>query len=125
MTFSTVIERVLELTRRVDEAQDEASLEKIVSRLEAFLQSLTAAEVFMLATIMYLGRDGGGAAGLMDQYQRMSDTFESPARAISQMLGKIGRLHDYWQAGLQTLTAAKIDLDTLLTTHIDSPLALL
>jgi hypothetical protein len=78
----------------------------------------------MLITIMYLGRDGGGVAGLMDSYQYMSDTFKTPGHAINQMLEKTS-LHDYMRKGLDKLQNAGIEINTLLSTHIDSPLALL
>jgi hypothetical protein len=54
----------------------------------------------------------------------MSDTFKTPGHAIGQMLEKTS-LHDYMHKGLDKLQDSGIDVDTLLSTHIDSPLALL
>ena len=48
----------------------------------------------------------------------------SPDHAIGQMLDK-SNLYDYFHAGLDKLAEAAIDVDTLLTFHIDAPLALL
>ena len=124
MQYSNIIQRVLELTRQASESRDSSARQAIEKDLRAFLKPLKAAEIYMLATLMYLGRDGGGVAGLMDRYQQMSDTFGTPERAIDQMLTKSG-LHKYLRTSLEMLETAGIEVDTLLTTHIDSPLALL
>ena len=124
MKYSNIVQQVLELARQASEAPDSAARQSIEKDLRTFLKPLKAAEIYMLATLMYLGRDGGGVAGLMDSYQQMSDSFGTPERAIDQMLAKNG-LHKYLRQSLETLKTAGIEVDTLLTTHIDSPLALL
>ena len=124
MQYSHIVQRVLELARQASEAPDSAARQLIEKDLRTFLKPLKAAEIYMLATLMYLGRDGGGVAGLMDRYQQMSDSFGTPERAIDQMLAKNG-LHKYLRNSLKTLETAGIEVDSLLTTHIDSPLALL
>jgi hypothetical protein len=86
MRYSEIVQQVLELTQKASEASDKAKRQRIETDLRAFLEPLRAAEIYMLITIMYLGRDGGGIAGLMDNYQSMSDTFRTPGSAISQML---------------------------------------
>jgi hypothetical protein len=60
----------------------------------------------------------------MDSYQDMSDTFSTPQRAVRQMLEK-SNLHEYLRRGLGKLSRAGIEVDTLLTSHVDTPLALL
>ena len=124
MQFSRIVDHVLALARQASEEPTYAARGRIKKDLKAFLVPLSPAEIYMLITLMYLGRDGGGVAGLIDNYQQMSDTFTTPKRAIDQMLEK-SRLHDYLRSGVDTLEAAGIDIDTLVTTHIDSPLALL
>jgi signal transduction histidine kinase len=124
MQYSEIVQQVLELTQKASEASDKAKRQRIETDLRAFLEPLRAAETYMLITIMYPGRDGGGIAGLMDNYQSMSDTFRTPGSAISQMLEKTS-LHDYLRRGLNKLQDAGIELNTLLSTYIDSPLALL
>lgn len=124
MQFSEIVERVVDLARQTKEEPSEAARRRIENHLQAFLAPLKAAEIYMLITIMYLGRDDEGVAGLLDSYQNMSDAFSTPDRAIGQMLEK-ANLHDYFLAGLEKLAEAAIDIDTLLTTYVDSPLALL
>ena len=124
MQYTHIVQRVLELARQASDVRDDAARQTIEEDLRAFLKPLKAAEIYMLATLMYLGRDGGGVAGLMDRYQQMSDTFGTPELAVDQMLSK-SSLHKYLRNSLETLKAAGIEVDSLLTTHIDSPLALL
>ncbi len=124
MQYSDIVQRVLELAQEASEARDRAARQLIEQDLRAFLKPLKAAEIYMLATLMYLGLEGGGVAGLMDRYQQMSDTFGTPERAIDQMLAKNG-LHKHLRNSLEILKTAGVEVDTLLTTHIDSPLALL
>ena len=124
MQYSNIVQRVLELARQASEAPDSATRQLIEQDLRVFLKPLKAAEIYMLATLMYLGLEGGSVAGLMDRYQQMSDTFGTPERAINQMFKKRG-LHKHLRNSLEILANAGVEVDTLLTTHIDSPLALL
>lgn len=124
MQYSAIIQQVLDLAQKASEASNASLRQRIETDLRDFLKPLKAAEIYMLITIMSLGRDGGGVAGLMNSYQDNSETFKSPGHAIGQMLEKTS-LHDYMRKGLDKLRDAGIDVDTLLSTHIDSPLALL
>jgi hypothetical protein len=137
MEFSEIIERVAFLAdERKQECQSQpeeaaSDLEKWLPKpgkkeleLEAFLKTLRAGEVYMLATVMYLGRGDFGTAGLLDYYAATSDTFHAPSRAIGQMVEKVP-LGDYLRQGVEKLTQAGIDPNSLLTTHADTPLATL
>ncbi len=124
MQYSNIVQRVLELAQQASEARDRAARQLIEQDLRVFLKPLKAAEIYMLATLMYLGLEGGSVAGLMDRYQQMSDTFGTPERAIDQMLTK-DSLHKHLRKSLAILESAGVEVDALLTTHIDSPLALL
>jgi hypothetical protein len=124
MQYSAIVQQVLELAQNASESPDGDVRQRIETDLRAFLETLKAAEIYMLITTMYLGRDGGGVAGLMHNYQSMSDTFKTPGHAICQMLEKPS-MHDYLRNSLDKLQAADIEVNTLLSTHIDSPLALL
>ena len=45
-------------------------------KLRSFLDGLSAASIFSLLVIMYLGRGDFGAIDLINRYEQMSDTFE-------------------------------------------------
>jgi hypothetical protein len=124
MQYSDIVQRVLELAQQASETRDRAARQSIEQDLQAFLKPLKAAEIYMLVTLMYLGLEGGSVAGLMDRYQQMSDTFGTPERAINQLFTKHS-LHKHLKNSLDILATAGVEVDTLLTTYIDSPLALL
>ena len=55
MQYSNIVQRVLELARQASEAPDSATRQLIEQDLRVFLKPLKAAEIYMLATLMYLG----------------------------------------------------------------------
>lgn len=59
-----------------------------------------------------------------DNYQYLSNNYETPGLAINQMLEKANH-YKYLYEGLKMLQAERIEIDRLLTTHINSPLTLL
>ena len=90
--------------------------------MRGFLSHLPAATIYMLTTIMYLGRGDFGTAGLLNSYESMSDTFDKPEFAISQMLEK-APLPEYLEDGLNRLSVDGVDVNTLLTSYSGTPLA--
>jgi hypothetical protein len=124
MQFSVIVERVIALARQIREETDRTRRLAIEDELCSFLRALSAAEIYMLTTLMYLGRGDFGTAGLLDSYVDMSDTFASSDLAVGQMLDKTP-LHKYLQAGLERLAESGIDVNTLLTSYLNTPLAVL
>ena len=84
------------------------------------MANLSAAEVHMLVTIMYLGRGDFGIAGLFDTWVQMSDTF-TQQRATGQMLEK--PFEKYLAQGISQLVQDNVDLDSLLGSFLESPIA--
>jgi len=120
MQLSKIIERVIALAEQARNEADGGARSRIREEMRAFLEDKRAADAYMLITVMYLGRGDFGTAGMMDSYQDMSDTFSTPQRAVRQMLEK-SNLHEYLRAGLEKLSRAGIEVDTLLTSHVDTP----
>ena len=109
MTFTDVLNNVIGLARQ-----------NKIRELENFLMKLPVAEVYWIETIMYWGRDGNGFAGIFDLYAELIR--DSIPITINNMTGK-DPMPDYIEAGIRKLRKGGVDIDTLLTTHIDSPLA--
>ena len=112
MTLTDILDNVINLAR-----QDNGGRRL---ELQNFLKELSAAEVYWIETIMYLGRDSGGVSGIFDQYVCFSNYPLHDARRT--ILGKAS-LPNFIEAGIKQLREGGIDIDTLLSTHIDSPLA--
>lgn len=109
MVLSDILDNVINLARQ-----------KKKSELKVFFEGLSAAEIYWIETVMYLGRDSGRAAGIFDKYTDLSSF--SVHDAIRTILEK-APMPDYIENGINKLRDDGIDIDTLLTTHIDSPLA--
>src|SRR5947207_303100 len=54
-----------------------------------FLEAQSPSVVYMLTSIMYLGRGDFGVKSLRDQYADVSETFGDPRWAAKQMLEKL------------------------------------
>lgn len=122
MQLSEIITRVIVLARQI-QAEFERSLRvQRESKLRDFLSHLPAATIYMLTTVMYLGRGDFGTAGLLNSYENMSDTFDKPEFAIDQMLEKVP-LPEYLEDGLKRLSEGGVDVNTLLSSYSDTPLA--
>lgn len=85
-------------------------------RIRELLGGLSAATIFMLTLIMYLGRGDFGTEDLLDRYVEVGDTFKKPTWAVEQMLWKMPQLPRYMARGLQQLSDAGIDADQFLGT---------
>jgi hypothetical protein len=85
-------------------------------RLQAVLLSEPAVVVYMLATIMCLGRGDFGEvvkkASFLKQFKYISGIFANPEQAVSQMLEK-APLAEYLEKGVRKLEQAGIDVDAL------------
>jgi hypothetical protein len=81
--------------------------------LRALLIGLSPAATYLLLSIIYIGRGDFGTDNLLAFCEELSDTFSKPAWAAQQMLGK-APLGDYLAGGVAELTAAGIDVDSLL-----------
>jgi hypothetical protein len=88
-------------------------------KLMDLLDKLSEADIYKLITIMYLGRGDFGTDNLTESYEQMRSTFESPAIAASQMMGK-GPLADYLADGLAELKKNGIDVDQFMSYAINS-----
>jgi len=75
----------------------------------------------MLVTLVYLGRGDFGVAGLLNNYEQTSDNFDTPKRAVEQMLEK--PFGDYLSQADLALEKAGVSLDSLLGSFTESPLA--
>lgn len=84
-----------------------------VQLLRELLLQQPAAAIYMTTCIMYLGRGDFDADDLIARYEQMSDTFNKPAWAVNQMMGK-NPLAEYLSSGLTQLRNAGIDVDSLL-----------
>lgn len=82
-------------------------------QLREFLRSLPAATVYMLTLIMYLGRRDFAAENLLATYEEVSNRFNKPEEAVSQMLNK-AVLAQYLSEGRRLLTEANFEIDRLL-----------
>ena len=83
-------------------------------RLRDYIRGLPVAVIYTLTLIMYAGRGDFPIDNFLDQYGEMHDTFDSPVRAMGQMLEKVP-LPDYLENGLLGLGKAGIDVDRLMT----------
>ncbi|MFN0196573.1 MAG: hypothetical protein ACKVT0_07495, partial [Planctomycetaceae bacterium] len=81
--------------------------------LTNFIQRQSVAVINTLALIMYAGRGDFPFADFLEQYQEISDTFDTPESAVVQMTDK-NVLDEYLEEGLRLLEVAGIDVDTLL-----------
>lgn len=104
MTFSEVLAHLLNSAIAVQSARQRRALGKEVSvsvsvehspqlpEEDAFRQyaaTLSPAQVYMATMVMYAGRgDFDPSFDILERYAQMSDTFQSPDLAISQMLEK-------------------------------------
>lgn len=78
-------------------------------QLKQLLESFTAAELYLLTMLMYVGRGDMGVDDLLDDYESMSDSFSKPQWAVDQLLSK-SSLDIYLTAGMARLSEAQIDL---------------
>jgi hypothetical protein len=78
-------------------------------QLRQLLESFTAAELYLLTMLMYVGRGDMGVDDLLDDYESMSDSFSKPQWAVDQLLSK-SSLDIYLTAGMARLSEAQIDL---------------
>jgi hypothetical protein len=75
-----------------------------------FLRNQTAATVYMLAAVIYLGRGDFDDFDLLDRYTQMSETFAKVEYAVQQIAMKTP-LPRYLQNRFDILTKAGIDID--------------
>lgn len=78
-------------------------------QLRQLLESFTAAELYLLIMLMYVGRGDMGVDDLLDDYESMSDSFSKPQWAVDQLISK-SSLDIYLTAGMTRLSEAQIDL---------------
>jgi hypothetical protein len=78
-------------------------------QLRRLLESFTAAELYLLTLLMYVGRGDMGVDDLLDDYESMSDSFSKPQWAVDQLLSK-SSLDIYLTTGMARLSEAQIDL---------------
>jgi Protein of unknown function (DUF3775) len=83
------------------------------NQLKDFLRTLPAATIYMLTTIMYLGRGDCDVKNMLEEYTVVSNDFRKPEWAAKQMMGK-KPLAKYLAAGLAALAEANLDVDQLL-----------
>jgi len=130
MKFSDILQQAISLARAAYQARmtegpeddspivhsgsDSSSLTAEERRLREFLDAQSAPVVYMLTTIMYLGRGDFDVNELPDQYADISETFGGPKWAARRMLQTLP-LPDYLEEGLKKLADARLDVDKFLT----------
>jgi len=82
-------------------------------KLRELFSRLPEDTVYKLVLIAYLGRGDFGTKELSHQYETLKATFEKPAVAASQILGKGPVLGEYLAEGLEELEKSGIDVDNL------------
>jgi hypothetical protein len=84
------------------------------TELVSFLDSLPPATIYKLMAVMYLGRgDFETTADLLSAYEHVSDNYSKRGQPVDALLEKTP-LADYLIQARKELTAASVDIDTVL-----------
>ncbi len=119
----TLLERlIVELTEIVQHVINLSDNQTARAQLVPFLSQRSAAEIYFLIAIMYIGRGEAQANEVFATYIDVSNLFSAPSLAIDQMLGK-APLSKYLSDGVGKLNQQGIDLNTLLSSYSEPPIA--
>lgn len=122
MSLSVIIQNIINTLRNAEQTHDESANRQARQDLRGMMRSLSSEEICWVETIMYLGRDSDGTAGLDDRYQDLFDRFDGPEIEVNHIVAK-APLADYLEGGLAKLTRDSIDVDSLMTSFASHPLA--
>jgi Protein of unknown function (DUF3775) len=81
-------------------------------QLREFLIGQPAGVVYLLITVMYLGRGDFGVRGVREQIKELKRALAQPDWAVRQMLEKTP-LPEYLERGLKMLRGAWVDVDKI------------
>lgn len=123
MKLSEIITRIIDTLRNKEQQADESAKNRIEHSLEKWLMTLSQDEFCWVEAVMYLGRDSEGTTtGLADRFDNLSSVYQGPDIDVDNMLGK-APLAKYLADGLAKLAQRSVDVDSLMTTFRNTPLA--
>lgn len=118
MQLSQVVSRLIETAREDGATVSAAEKSK---RLHAHLQSCSAAQIYLLALIEYVGRGSIGIAGLHDEYDNIASMHSNIADSRALVVQRV----EYLQQGREKLESHGLDIDALEDDICKVPLATL
>lgn len=129
MTFSQILEDVIRLSKETNEARaagvagrdappvtsgylPTATLPATDKMLREFLDRQPPEVIYLLITLLHLGRGDFAVTDLASRIARFRGSFPDPRWAVNEMMGRWA-LPDFLERSKRKLEDAGIDLDTL------------